>query len=275
MRTVQRDPAFSFAGPSVVGRVALLGAAPGWRWSPQALRSGCGGRGARSVCCSSRAGSRGSCSSGTARGSGHRLRSRRDSCSMRAARRSWDMRCSPFPVAGCLHANRQHLRARRHYCHAEPVWPARASDRAPARAPAAVPRLPSARRPQPAQAARGPHGSQLLPRCGIHPRWLRRSGAVLRQRYAPRRPARGVSLPPPPARLRRPRSRRGIVGAATRGRARGPACRPDRARTPSQSASPAPRPAAAASEPRCRAGRPRSARSPSGSCPSARPAAPG
>lgn len=72
-----------------------------------------------------------------------------------------------------------------------------------------------------------------------------------------------------------PRSRRRFAGAATRARVRGPVCRPGRARSPSRSASPAPQPAAAASAPRCRAGRSRSARSPSGSSPSARPAAPG
>ena len=72
-----------------------------------------------------------------------------------------------------------------------------------------------------------------------------------------------------------PKSRRRIVGAITRGRARGPACRPGHARSPSRSASPAPQPAAAASAPRCCAGRPRSVRSPSGSSPSAWPVAPG
>jgi len=71
-----------------------------------------------------------------------------------------------------------------------------------------------------------------------------------------------------------PKSRRRIVWATTQGRARGPACRPGRVRSPSRSASPATRPAAAASAPRCRAGRSRSARSPSGSSPSAWPIAP-
>ena len=73
----------------------------------------------------------------------------------------------------------------------------------------------------------------------------------------------------------RPISRRRIAGAATRGRARGPACRPGHARSPSRTASPAPRPAAAASAPRCCAGRSRSARSQNGSSPSAQPVAPG
>ena len=74
---------------------------------------------------------------------------------------------------------------------------------------------------------------------------------------------------------RRPRTIGRSSGAATRGRARVPACRPGRVRSPSRSASPARSRAAAASAPRCCAGRSRSARSPSDSCPSARPAAPG
>src|SRR5438309_84985 len=71
----------------------------------------------------------------------------------------------------------------------------------------------------------------------------------------------------PPAHRRRAIGRG--VGAATRGRARVPACRPVRARSPSRSASPAPPPGAAASVPTYCAGRSRFARSPSDSCPSA------